>query len=199
MSDGPPIVAVEDDLRAIERAVEGDPETAVAQAREKLAAFDAREAGGQVSLLDDVETFLLRAQEQVTGEPERCIAAVRNRLGIYRDALSRTDEDLAVIDSHLRSTDEAVGDSTSDEWDLSALHGRDAELVATVLNAGADRRVVLVVGFYDESGDELREVTTEAVPLEADEQRVIDVDVTVPEGTAYYAATALDADRETVR
>lgn len=191
MSSRPAILAVDDDLERVESAASGDPATAVAGARDRLAEFEARSAGAQVSLLDDAEELLLRAEEQLEGDPARTVAAVRNRLRIYRQAVSRTGEDLAVIDSTLRT-------ETEEEATVTTLRGETAELVATVVNGGRDREVVLVVGFYDDDGEGVEEVASDPISFAANEQAPVDLEVVVPEAARYYAVSALDAETETV-
>lgn len=189
----PAVLRVDGELASIQSAVGGDPAVAIEEARENLRTFDARDAAsqGQASLLDDTESFLLRAQEQVDGERARRLEAIRNRLRIYRETVSATDEDIAVIDSTVRT-------ETEDEATLESVRGETVELVATVVNGGTDRRVTVAVAFYDESGTELEEVATDDLRFGADEQRAVDLEVVVPEDGAYYTATALDAETQTV-
>lgn len=191
MNDRPAIIAVGDQLESIQGTVAGDAATAVADARAELREFDAREATHNASMLDDAENLLLRAQEQVSGEPARRIEAVRNRLRIYRETVARSDDGLAVIDSHLRTESEG-------EASVDILRGETAQLVATVVNGGEDRRVLVDVGFYADDGTELEEVASEPVSIGANEEVAIDLEVVVPEGADYYGTAALDADAGTV-
>ncbi|WP_255166925.1 hypothetical protein [Natrononativus amylolyticus] len=187
----PAVLRVDDDLEAIQADVGGDPAVAIEQAREDLARFEVREAATQASLLDDVESLLLRAQEQVEGDHARRLEAIRNRIRIYREAVSDTDEDLAVIDATVRT-------ETEDESAIRAVRGEPVELVATVVNGGRARRVVVVAAFYDESGAELEQIATDELGFDADEQAAVELGVVVPGETAYYTATALDAETQTV-
>lgn len=187
----PTILAVDDELARLQSAAEGDPANAIADARSRLEAFEARSAASQASLLDEADELLVRAEERLEGDRARDVAAVRNRIRIYRDTVSRTDEDLAVIDTTIRT-------ESGDEETIAALHGRTVEIVATVVNAGTARDVVLGVGFYDDGGEQLEEVATDPIPFDEDEQAAVDLEVDVPDGTRYYAASALDADTQTV-
>lgn len=191
MSERPTILAVDDELASIQTDVDGDAETAIADARERLAEFDARNATSQEALLEDGESLLLRAEERVDGELARRLEAIRNRIRIYRERMSETVEDLAVIDTTLRV-------EGAEERDASALAGRTVDLIATVVNGGTDRRVLLAVGFYDENDEEIDEIATDEVRFEADEQSPMEVEIAVPEGAAYYAVSALDAETQTV-
>lgn len=186
----PTILAVDDDLERLETRVDGDPADTIADARSRLETFEARSAASQASLLDEATELLLRAEERLEGESARDVAAVRNRVRIYRDTVSRTDEDLAVIDTTIRTEEE--------ETSIDELHSETVEIVATVVNAGTDRDVVLVVGFYDAEGEQLEEVATDPIPFDRDEQAPVDLEVVVPDETRYYAASALDADTQTV-
>lgn len=212
MSTRPSIIAVDDDLQSIESAVAGDPADAIRDARTSLERFEVREAASQASLLDDVDASLLRAQEQVTGDAARRLEGIRNRLRIYRDSVSQTGEDLAVIDATVRVTEDGdeVGDRNRHEEtgttveeearaEIAQLHGESVEFVVTVVNGGTDRRVVIVVELYDEAGEEVRDVATDELVFEADEQVSVTLELEVPEDTAYVSATALDAETQTVR
>lgn len=197
MSTRPPIIAVDDELESIELRVDGDPADAILDARTSLHEFDVRDASSQAqsSHLDDAEAALLRAQEQVSGDEARRLEAIRNRIGIYRDNVVQTDEDLAVIDSTVR-TEET--DAEAADESLADLRDDRVELVATVVNSGTARRVIVAVGLYDDTGDELVEFTSEDVTLDADEQTPVTFEFVVPEDAVYYATRALDANTQTV-
>ena len=148
----------------------------------------------------------------MTGEAARRLEGIRNRLRIYRESVSQTGEDLAVIDATVRVTEdgdedgdgnrhEETGTTGEDEarTEIAQLHGESVEFVVTVVNGGTDRRVVIVVELYDEVGEEVRDVATDELVFEADEQASISLELEVPEETAYFSATALDAQTQTVR
>ncbi|WP_207589209.1 hypothetical protein [Halomontanus rarus] len=203
MTNRPAIIAVDDDLASIESTVSGDPQTAVAEARSSLEEFANSEATSRArsSHLDDADAALLRAQEQTSDRPARRLEAIRNRIRIYRESVSQTGEDLAVIEATIRTEeDEGEGDSEGERGDsvVTGLHGEMAELVVTVVNGGTDRRVVVAVTFYDETGTELDDAATAEHAFGADEQATLSLEVVVPEGAAYYTVTALDAQTQTV-
>lgn len=197
MTSRPAIIAVDDDLASIESAVSGDPQTAVAEARASLEEFANSEATSRArsSHLDDADAALLRAQEQTSDRSARRLEAIRNRIRIYRESVSQTGEDLAVIEATIRTEEDEGerGDAVVTEY-----HDETVELVATVVNGGADRRVVVAVTFYDETGTELDDAATDEHAFGADEQATLSLEVVVPEGAAYYTVTALDAQTRTV-
>ncbi|MCU4742116.1 hypothetical protein OB955_00665 [Halobacteria archaeon AArc-m2/3/4] len=197
MTSRPAIIAVDDDLASIESTVSGDPQTAVAEARTSLEEFANSEATSRArsSHLDDADAALLRAQEQTSDRPARRLEAIRNRIQIYRESVSQTGEDLAVIESTIR-VDES--DDGRRDTALTEYHDETVELVATVVNGGIDRRVVLAVTFYDETGTELDDAATDEHAFGADEQATISLEVRVPDGAAYYTVTALDGQTQTV-
>lgn len=191
----PPVIDIRDDLNRAERETGPDADAEFETVRDRLDAFENRDAAAREGVLDEIDNQLLRLEERLDGEASRRIAAARNRIHVYRDSLDRTAADLSIVETTAR--DRAEREASDEDREEKLLPVGDVTITLTVANSGDDREVVPVVTIYDEDGDDLGTTRGPAVPLEAGAQRRIELDVDVPSRASYYAAAveAVDSDR----
>lgn len=115
--------------------------------------------------------------------------AARNRIEIFRDAVSGTDTDLVVVDSKVRNPNEdsrTRGESLQED---------PAEIRVSVVNLDEPAEGVVEVAFYDDDGTVLRD-TTAAIALDSDEEQTVTLDVVVPAEAVYHTTVARRTPRE---
>lgn len=194
----PAVLDVRDDLHRIREAVEDEEDAdaleagpdedlrddalaAVVDVRESLDEFAERDLADREGLLEDAENRLLALEERLDGEAADRARAARNRVRLYREAVTRTPAPLAVMGTGFRDADPAA----------EGLPVGDAVLSATVINDGDEPRdAVLVVGFYAPDGTDLGEQVGPSVELDPEEQRTVEMSVGVPTDADYYTVAA---------
>lgn len=183
----PAILDVRDDLRRIAATTENaDATAAVEEVLDRLDEFADRDLADREGLLDDVENRLLALAERLDGEAARRAEAARNRVHLYREAVTKTADALAVT----ATAPERV------EADDGTLPAGDAVLSVTVVNDVDETRAgVLLVTFYEDDGTELAEHVGPAVEFDPADQRTAEVPVTVPPEAAYYTVAAVPEGR----
>lgn len=186
----PNIIDVRDDLRRAESTSENDIDEDVSDVLSQLEQYADPDRQHQESLLETAENTLLRLQEQKTSEEAtRRLRAARNRIEIFRDAVSGTDTDLVVVDSKVRNPNE---DSRTR---VESLQEDPAEIRVSVVNLDEPAEGVVEVAFYDDDGTVLRD-TTAAIALDSDEEQTVTLDVVVPAEAVYHTTVARRTPRE---
>ena len=171
MAGLPQIVDIRDDLRRANEASETDLDEETGEILNLVAEYvddDPATAGN----LDRAEEELLRLEEQVDADvaAER-LQAARNRLRLYRGAVSGDRDGLVVID-----TRRAGGD--------------DAFEAVVVNNADADAAGRVTLTFYDDAGERLGTATSDRETFDAGEERTVSVRADDPDGVARYVSAA---------
>lgn len=165
-------------------ATDADVDEEFRTIRDRLDAFAERDAANRTGIVDEIDNQLLRVEAQLDGEAARSVAAARNRLRIYRQTRDQTDDELAVVESHLQRPDESGSDLTVED-----VHGQDVVVAATVANSGATRSVAPVATFYDADGTDLGSLSGPTTEVPEGDQRTVDIEGTVPDETAYYSVS----------
>ncbi len=206
--DLPPLVDFGDAVDNIERAVDadaddgddrtdalGDPNTGVdvadhvASLREDLDRLEDRgDEQGREGVLDDIDDTVLSLREALDedSEADRYAEGIQNRIQQYRTNREAGSGTLTLSSAGLERNGTAV--------DVSSQRGEAVALRGTLTNGGADADAVVVLTFYGEDGRVRRTVESYQHDVGADEQRDLDATVYVPDGAAYYAVRAVDAD-----
>lgn len=190
----PPVIDIRDDLNRAERETGPDADAEFETVRDRLDAFERRDRADREGVLDEIDNQLLRLEERLDGEAARRIATARNRIHVYRDSLDRTAADLAVVETTAR--DRAEREASDEDRADELLPVGDVTIAVTVANGGDDREVVPVVTIYDDDGEDLGTTSGPAVPIQAGEQRRIELDVDVPSRASYYATRVEAVDPE---
>lgn len=188
MSDDlPPILDVRDALDDIETSADADVGDDLDAIRARLDELDDRGRADDQSVVDDIDGLVLGLRESLDGEADRRAEGVQNRLRTYRDALHDASTTLSLSGAELR-------DGSGDRAGVVDHAGETVDLVGTLVNGGDARAAVVSLAFHDNDGAPVRKVESHEVGLDSDERRDVELTVYVPENTAYYATTALDAD-----
>ena len=171
MAGLPKIVDIRDDLRRADEASETDLGEQTGEVLNLVAEY-VEDDSATTSNLDQAEDELLRLEEQVDDDvaAERFEAA-RNRLRIYRDAVSGDRDGLVVIGT--RRTDDG-----------------DAFASTVVNNADDDIAGRVTVTFYDDAGEELGTATSDRETFDSGAERTVSVSADEPDGAARYASAA---------
>lgn len=184
MASLPRIIDIRDDLEQAQSASENDIEEDVSDVLSQLEQYSDPDRRHQVGLLDTAENTLLRLQEQEGSEKAtRRLQAARNRIEIFRNAISDTATELVVVDSEIR-------DSNADsEMRVERLQEEIGEARVSVVNLGEPTDGLVEVSFYDDDGMSLGNTVT-TIALDSDEERTVTLDVEVPADTVHYTAIA---------
>ena len=187
MTSLPPIIDIRDDLTRAREATDADVDEEFRTIRDRLDAFADRDAANRTGIVDEIDNQLLRVEARLDGEAARSIAAARNRLRIYRQTRDQADDELSVVESHLRRPGESDGDLTVED-----VHGQDVTVAATVANSGATRSVAPVATFYDADMTDLESLSGPPTEVPEGDQRTVDIEGTVPDEAAYYAVSVAE-------
>lgn len=180
----PNIIDVRDDLRRAQSASENDIDEDVSDVLSQLERYADPDRRHQESLLDTAENTLLRLQEQETSEEAtRRFQAARNRIEIFRDAVSGADTELVVVDSKVRNP------NTDSRTRVESLQEEPGEIRVSVVNLGEPAEGVVEAAFYDDDGTVLRD-TTAPIALDSDEEQTVTLDVVVPADAVYHTTVA---------
>lgn len=212
--DLPPLIDFGDAVDNIEQAVDvdadaddgdgrtdalGDPNTGVdaadhiASLREDLDRLEDRgDEQGREGVLDDIDATVLSLREALgeDSEADQYAEGIQNRIQQYRTNREAGSGTLTLSSAGLERNGAAV--------DVSSQRGEAVALRGTLINGGADADAVVVLTFYGEDGRVRRTVESYQHDVGADEQRDLDATVHVPDGAAYYAVRAVDADDERI-
>lgn len=192
MADVPHIVDVEDDLEEARRAADADLDEEIDTIEDRLRAYSDRDAADPQGVLEEVENELLALEERTDGEAERRIRAARNRVHIYRDAQSGTDDDVVLLEAKARRAD------AGSEVERTADQASESEFWLTVVNDADRREFDVQLVFYDEDGDVLERMVGGDVSIAPEEQKTITVVADVPVDAAFYEARAVEDERSAV-
>jgi hypothetical protein len=150
----PRIIDVRDDLRRAQRASENDVDDDISDVLSQLERYSDPDRRHQKSLLDTAENTLLRLQEQETSEKAiQRFQAARNRIEIFRDAISNADTERVVVDYEIRNP------NTGSQTRVERLQGDPGEARISVVNLGEPAEGSIRVSLYDERGTALQEAT----------------------------------------
>lgn len=185
MDDVPHIVDVEDDLEYARRA-DADLDEEIDGIEDRLDAYSERDAADPEGVLEVVENELLALEEETEGTVEERVRAARNRIHIFRSALTDTDDDVALLEAKARRAD------AGSEVQRSADSDSESEFWLTVVNDGGPREFDVEIVFYDEEGEVLERIEGGDVSIAADEQKTITVLAEVPDDAAFYGARAVE-------
>lgn len=171
MAGLPKIVDIRDDLRRADEASETDLDEQTGEVLNLVAEY-VEDDSATAGTLDQAEEELLRLEEQVDDDvaAERFEAA-RNRLRIYRDAVSGDRGGLAVIAT--RRAD-----------------GGDGFEATVVNNAADDVDGRVTVTFYDDAGEELGTATSGRESFDPGAERTVSVSADEPDGVSRYVSAA---------
>lgn len=192
MADVPHIVDVEDDLEHVRRTADVDLDEEIDTIEDRLRAYSDRDAADPQGVLEEVENELLALEERTDGEAERRVRAARNRVHIFRDARSGTDDDVVMLEAKARRADAGSGvERTADQ-------ASESEFWLTVVNDGDGQEFDVQIVFYDADGDVLERLIGGDVSIDAEEQKTITVVAAVPDEAAYYEARAVEEEQGAV-
>ena len=178
MVDVPEVLDVRDDLERARAATGPELSGDVDEVLGMLEAYETREYGDRIGVLDRMENELTHLQDATTSETaETRFRAAANRIRNYREAVSEAPGDVGVLTTKLSGTDET---------DELAEAGR---LRVTAVNEGEPTTGHVAVTFYDANNDEVETVASEPVMFDANEETTVTVDVTTPNRWDYYVAT----------
>lgn len=180
----PNIIDIRDDLRQAQDDSENDVDDDISDVLSKLEQYADPDRRHDKSLLDTTENTLLRLQEQETSEEAtRRFQAARNRIEIFRDAVSNADTELVVVDSKVRNP------NTDSKTEVKSLQEDSGEIRVSVVNLGEPAEGMVEVAFYDDDGTVLQDATT-PITLDSDEEQTVTLDVMVPADAVYHTTVA---------
>jgi hypothetical protein len=172
MDGVPQILDVSDDLRRAQDATDDDIGDAVRDIRDSLGASADRGQSIDEAELDEIDQSLLRLQERCGDEAGEYLQAARNRIQIFRKAVTGEGDSVSVIETRRETRDD---ESTFE--------------VTVVNNTGEQVRGEAVVTFYDDAGSELDSAASAATTYEAGEERAVEVQTAPPDGASRYRAS----------
>ncbi|WP_276298928.1 DUF7553 family protein [Halorussus lipolyticus] len=130
MSSVPAIIDIRDDLERARQHTDEEVADEFETVRDRLDAFADRDLADREGVLDEIDNELLRMEELLDDEAGRAVRSARNRIHVFRDSLSGTDEDFAVVDYGVHQHEEP-------EYE-GVLPVGQATLSVTVANTGDD-------------------------------------------------------------
>lgn len=171
MFEVPEILDIQNDLNRAKETSEQDIDKDIESVLDIIRSYEDREYGDRQGLLDRLDEELLRLEEQVESDHTRLhVQAARNRVRIYRDAMSDLTTDLGVITTKLNTAD------TEDQ----------ATLRVTVVNEGEPTIVDVTTTFYDEEIGEIKSIRSEPIECDANTETTISLDIVLPDDYAYH-------------
>ncbi|UPW01191.1 FxLYD domain-containing protein [Halorussus gelatinilyticus] len=191
MASIPPIIDIRDDLRRARDAADADVTEDFETVRDRLDAFGERDRADREGVVDEIDNQLLRVEELLDDEEAtRAVRSARNRLHIYRESLSSSDEGLLVVDSGVYQHEEPEAERGEVRRPLPV---GEVTLTVTVANSGEDAEVEPIVRFYDEDGEELESASGPAFDLAAGTEGRMELEVDVPSDATRYAVSVVRA------
>ncbi|WP_254546553.1 DUF7553 family protein [Halomarina pelagica] len=187
----PHVIDVRDDLERAREASDEDLGAELDAVEERLESYADGAHPDREGLLDDIDNELLRLEALTSGTAAERISAARNRIGLFRDSLSRAADGVSVLETKTRPADAGASFDGEDAAD------GEREFWLTLVNSGGPRSVAVELVFYDEDDDETGRVSGGDVSIDSDEQKTVTVVTRVPDGAAYYVARVADVDELT--
>lgn len=166
----PDILDVRTDLEQAQETSDQDIGDDIDDVLDLIRTYEDRDYGSRQSLLDQIDEELLRLEEQAESDHTRLhVQAARNRIRLYRDAMSESATDFGILATEL----------TADEDERATLQ-------VTVVNSGEPRTVDVVVTFYDEDFEELETTRSDPIECGSNAEETVEMDVVLPDDYAHY-------------